>query len=96
MDPKKNGPKVDVDYFSFINHEFYEWSAAAPTNNLVDAIREYFKVLDYNIKLIDEEADFTDPLFLDDLKGIAWNFYELGPWVMFIQNELHRRSVPMG
>ena len=84
----------DVDYFSFINDEFYEWVDTAPTSNLVEAIREYFKVFERDIKLIDDEADFTDSNFLAELNGIAWHFSELGPYIVEIQQQLNRRVLP--
>ena len=39
MDPKKNAPKLDVDYFAFEGNDFYEWVDTAPTSNLVEATR---------------------------------------------------------
>jgi hypothetical protein len=94
MDSKNNDTKLDIDYFVFENTDFYEWAATAPTRNLVEAISAYFKTLKYNIELIDGDADFTDPYFLNELNGIAWNFYELGPWIMEIQDQLNRRASP--
>ncbi len=94
MDPKKNAPKLDVDYFAFEGNDFYEWVDTAPTSNLVEAICEYFKVLEYNINLVEKDADYYDPDFLDELNGIAWNFFELGPWIMRIQHELNQRAAP--
>ncbi len=94
MDPKKNAPKLDVDYFAFEGNEFYEWVDTAPTSNLVEAICEYFKVLEYSSKFIDSDADFTNRYFLNELNGVAWNFYELGPWIMHIQHVLNQRAAP--
>lgn len=91
---KSNTSIRKPDYFSFEKNEFYEWAAAAPTSNLVDAIREYFRVLEYNINLVEKDADYYDSAFLKELNGIAWNFFELGPWLMEIQDQLNRRVSP--
>jgi hypothetical protein len=91
MDIKKNAPNLDTDYFNFENDEFYEWATAAPTSDLVEVLCGYFSVLEHDIKTIDEDADFTDPEFLNELNGISWHFYDFGPWIMEIQDQLNRR-----
>jgi hypothetical protein len=94
MTSNKPRHQQDVDYFAFIGNEFYEWVGTAPTSNLVEAIREYFKVLEYSSKIVDEESDFADPKFLEDLNEIAWHFFELGPYIMEIQAQLNQRVSP--
>ena len=84
--------QLDVDYFSFIGNEFYDWVGTAPTSNLVEAILGYLKVLEFNNKLVDEESDFADPEFLAELNGIGWQFFELGPYIMEIQDQLNQRA----
>ena len=84
--------QLDVDYFSFIGNEFYEWVGTAPTSNLVEAILEYFKVLEFNNNLVNEESDFADPEFLAELNGIGGQFFELGPYIMEIQDQLNQRA----
>jgi hypothetical protein len=90
----KRPHQLDVDYFYFEDPDFYEWAATAPTSNLVEAICEYFEVLEQDIKSINKDADFADPHFLNDLNAYAWNFYELGPWIMEIQDQLNCRVSP--
>ena len=82
------------DYLVFEQNDFYEWAATAPTPNLVEAIKMYFEVLEYNINSINKNSDFTDPKFLNELSGIAYNFYDFGPWIMEIQDQLRRRVSP--
>ena len=83
-----------TDYFDFSNTNFYEWAATAPPSILVEAISAYFKVLEHDIKSINKHADFTDPIFFRDLNVIAWDFYDFGPWIMEIQDQLNRRVSP--
>jgi hypothetical protein len=94
MSPQDNETECDVDYFNFSDTDCHEWAATAPTSNLVEAISAYFKVLEHDIKSINKDADFADRKFLNELNGIAWNFYELGPWIMEIQDQLNRRVSP--
>ncbi len=94
MDSENKDTKINLDYLVFEKNDFYEWAATAPTSNLVEAISTYFKVLEHNIKSINKDADFADPHFLNELNGIAWNFYDFGPWIMEIQDQLNRRVSP--
>jgi hypothetical protein len=94
-DNNKNS-EFDIDYFSFKNDEFYEWAATAPTSNLVEALFCYFQVLEVGIESVAKEADFTDPDILDGLHDVAWNFYDCGPWIMEIQEQVFRRNDPTG
>lgn len=89
-------PRNKPDYFAFSGGEFFEWVAEAPSEDLVEAITAYLVAMEYNIKLFDKNADFTDPEYLDEFSEIAWNFYDVGPWIMEVHNQLCRRHDAMG
>ncbi len=89
-------PKNDLDYFSFSDKEFFEWAAEAPSEDLVKAVTTYLNAMKYNINLVDKNADFTDPEYLEEFSGVAWSFSELGPWIMEVQDQLRRRHDATG